>query len=62
MKANEIKVGMAVTVLNKFNDEIADGVVAEVERDGFSLDSGDCVMFRHVSSFDGKTIKLTVAS
>ena len=62
MSTTIIEVGMTVTVLNKYNDEIAEGRVTEVERDGFTLDSGEAVMFRHVSSFDGKTLKLTVAA
>lgn len=58
----EIEVGMTVTVLNKYNDEIAEGRVNDVERDGFCLDTGESMLFRHIASFDGKTIKLTVAS
>lgn len=59
---NEIEVGMRVTVLNKYGDEIAEGRINDVERDGFSLDTGESILFRHVASFDGTRITLTVAA
>lgn len=58
----EIEIGKGVTILNKYGDEIAEGRVVEVERDGFTLDTGESIVFRHVTGFDGENVRLSVAS
>ena len=55
-----VKVGTKVTVLNKYGDEIAEGKIIDVERDGFTMDTGDAICFRHIAQMTATEIRLTV--
>lgn len=56
--------GSDVIVLNKFGDCIAEGSISEVEKDGFTLETGEAVLFRHIVEIDPEnvTVRLNVAS
>ena len=59
--AANVKVGTKVTIINKYGDEIAQGVITDVERGGFTMDTGDAVPFWTIASMNATEIKLTVA-
>jgi len=61
MKTNELEIGQQMTILNKYGDEIADGRVTDVERDGFTLNTGESVLFRQISDSGKNFVKLTVS-
>ena len=58
--AANVKVGTKVTIINKYGDEIAQGVITDVERGGFTMDTGDAVPFWTIASMNATEIKLTV--
>jgi hypothetical protein len=58
--AANVTVGTKVTILNKYGDEIAEGKIIEVERGGFTLDTGDAVPFWTIASIMATEIRLTV--
>jgi hypothetical protein len=60
MIAANIAIGSTVQILNKYGDEIASGSVVEVERDGFTLDTGDAVLFRTIAQATATEIRLNV--
>lgn len=58
-----IETGMRVRVLNKFGDEIADGFVGDVDRNGFDMVSdGDTVhiCWHHITKANATEITLSV--
>ena len=60
----EIEIGQRVIVLNKFNDEIADGNVTDVLSNGFQLtsDGEDIhVASKNIVSVNGNVVSLNVA-
>jgi hypothetical protein len=66
MKTNKntsaVRIGLRVRVLNKFGDEVADGFITDIERDGFTLSTGEAVLWRHILTVDASEVTLSVAS
>jgi len=54
---------MKVTVLNKYSDEISEGIITEIHKNSFVIEGKDEFLFKHVAreTLDAATVQLSIA-